>query len=186
MRLLAGAFTLLALAGCAAPAAEPLGAERDVARTAAAEGKQTPVLTCTSPEGFRVEHPASWSVNPGDVLPACSWFDPEPFVVPEQTDVRPALTLAVVADHDPERNYPDEVSRIVVQVDGRDALRVEQVTRAGLYPTGTPITSYALALGAGRTLLAEVVGLRGSDHAQQVAVLDAMMASLDVEDTQRA
>jgi hypothetical protein len=190
MRLLAGGFALVVLAGCAAPGQRAaLPAVDEQVRPAVTDaGAAGPVLgaTCTSPEGFQVDHPADWSVNSGDVLPPCSWFDPAPFVVPEATDARAAVTLRVLPAGDPELAFPDEVSRSTVPVGGRDALRVEQVTRAGLYPVGTPITSYVVDLGNGRVLLADTVGLPGTDPERDVAVLDAMMASLDVEDTLRA
>jgi hypothetical protein len=189
MRLVAGAFALLVLAGCAAPMEAAAPGTAVPARVAGPGTAETgPVLdaTCTSPDGFRVGHPADWSVNAGDVLPACSWFDPEPFDVPEATDARAAVTLRLLAGDDPELVFPDEVARTTVPVDGRDALRVEQVTRAGLYPVGTPITTYVVGLGDGRVLLADAIGLPGADHERDVVVLDAMMASLDVDDARRA
>src|SRR3712207_1392408 len=42
--------------------------------------------TCTSPAGYRVDYPRDWAVNEVGTLPACSWFDPEPFTVPEASD----------------------------------------------------------------------------------------------------
>lgn len=188
MRLLAGGFALLALAGCVAhpDAAAPEAVDARPAGAGTAADGPAPGATCASPEGFEVGLPADWSVNPGTVLPSCSWFHPEPFVVPEATDARAAVTLTVLPAGDPALAFPDEVARSTVQVDGRDALRVEQVTRAGLYPVGTPITSYVVDLGDGRVLLADTVGLPGSDPDEHVAVLDAMMASLTVDDTQRA
>ena len=190
MRLLVGAFALLVLAGCAAPAGRDVATTGvDAVRADGSHGGGAAAAlgaTCASPEGFRVDHPADWSVNDGEVLPACSWFDPEPFDVPEATDARAAVTIRLLPGDAPELAFPDEVARAIVPVDGRDALRVEQVTTAGLWPVGTPITSYVVDLPDGRVLLADVVGLPGSDHDRDVAVLDAMMASLDVDDTLRA
>ncbi|WP_142026033.1 hypothetical protein [Blastococcus colisei] len=131
-------------------------------------------------------HPADWSVNRGDVLPGCSWFAAEPFTVPEASDVRLAdITLSVQPGTDLFARWPDEIARSTVEVGGRPALRVEQVTGPGFYPEGTPITTYVVDLGPARdgdeVLVADTVGLPGSDHDRNVEVLDAMMASLALD-----
>ncbi len=146
--------------------------------------------SCTSPAGYRVDYPQDWSVNTEETLPPCSWFHPEPFTVPEASDVRTAaITLSVQQDVDLSAVWPDEVTRTTVDVDGREAIRVEQVTSAGLYPVGTRITSYAVDLSAsgnpGAALVADTVELPGFDYACNVEVLDAMMASLDLDGTDR-
>ena len=180
--LLAGACSLLLLAGCGSTVAESSGApEPSTGRTDVTAGVET--ARCASPEGFRVEHPADWHVNPGDVLPACSWFAAEPFTVPEASDVRVAdITLSVRPGSDLSVVWPDETARTVVEVAGRPALRVEQVAGPGFYPEGTPITTYVVDLGParahGEVLVADTVGLPGVDHDRNVAVLDAMMGSL--------
>jgi hypothetical protein len=128
-----------------------------------------------------VTHPADWQVNPGRVLPVCSWFAEEEFTVPEASGVRTAdITFAVrPAAELPTAEWPDETARTRVDVDGRDSVRLEQLTTLGFYPAGTPITTYVLDLQAdGTALVASTVGLPGTDYARNVAVLDAMMASL--------
>jgi hypothetical protein len=76
---------------------------------------------------------------------------------------------------------PGERARSALTVDGRDAVRVELTTEEGLYPVGTPITLYAVNLGGGRTLVADAVGSATPDHARDVAVLDAMVGTLDLD-----
>jgi hypothetical protein len=141
---------------------------------------------CDSREGFRVDRPADWSVNPGEVLPPCSWFAADPFPVPEASDVRIAdVTLTVEAGLERTTPWPDETARSTVEVAGRPAIRIEQVTGPGFYPAGTPITTYVVDLGPGRddgaVLVADTVGLPGSDYDRNVEVLDAMMASMRLE-----
>jgi hypothetical protein len=141
---------------------------------------------CASPEGFRIEHPADWHVNAGGVLPGCSWFAATPFTVPEASDVRVAdITLSVQPASDLTARLPDETARRTVEVGGRPALRLEQLTGPGFYPAGTPITTYVVDLGPARdgdeVLVADAVGLPGFDHVRNVEVLDAMMASLALD-----
>jgi hypothetical protein len=144
--------------------------------------------TCTSPAGFRVGFPADWSVNAGETVAGCSRFAPSDFDVPEATDVRvAAIAFSVeVAPFDRVAEArPDERARRELTVDGRDAVRIERVTQDGLYPTGTPITSYAIRLedadGGPRTLVADTVGVPALDHERNTEVLDEMVASLDLD-----
>jgi hypothetical protein len=183
--LLAGACSLLFLTGCGGTVAhESSGPEQEPARTDVTAGYGT--TRCDSPEGFRVEHPADWNVNPGDVLPTCSWFADEAFTVPEASDVRIAdITLSVRAGSDLPPFGPDETARRTVEVGGRPAVRLELVTGPGFYPEGTPITTYVVDLGPARdgdeVLVADTVGLPGFDHDRNIEVLDAMMATLALD-----
>jgi hypothetical protein len=192
----AAACSTLLLSGCGTPAGEtPPGGVATVEHAApapaaggagadgggAAEQDAAAVLgpVCTSPAGYSVARPAGWAVNSGAQLPPCSWFDPAPFTVPEGTDVRTAITLGVETGS-VDGVWPDERSRTALEVDGRPAQRIEQVTTAGLYPVGTPVTTYVVDLGNGRVLLADAVGLAAADHERNVRVLDEMMRSLEL------
>jgi hypothetical protein len=181
----AAAAPLIALAACASPATGPAPQAVGVspaAQAVAATHPEDDANSCTSSAGYRVEFPADWSTNEDGVLPACSWFGPgEQVVVPEASDVRTTpVTLqaldAPLAEAAPV--YPDEVARTELEVDGRAAVRTEQVTTLGLYPEGTRITTWALDLGA-RTLVADAVELPGGDHERAVAVLDEMVETLE-------
>ena len=196
--LLAGACSVLLLAGCGTTEAEtsvaatPAGNSSGAAVTEPVTTSADPVATggttrCQNPAGFSVAYPADWSVNSGEVLPACSWFDAEAFVVPEASDIRTAaITFSVEPADGLGSPWPDETGRAPVQVGGRPALRVEQVAGPGFYPAGTPITSYVVDLGGqGEVLVAATVGLPGADHAANVAVLDALMASLVLDGAPR-
>ncbi|MGY1680288.1 hypothetical protein [Geodermatophilus sp. SYSU D01176] len=184
LRGTAAAVPLLALAACASPATgaapEAVGVS-PAARAVAATSPQDDANSCTSPAGYRVEYPADWSTNADGVLPACSWFGPGEFVVPEASDVRTApVTLQVVDAPLTEVAVPmpDEVTRTELEVGGRQAVRTQQVTTVGLYPEGTRITTWALDWD-GRTLLADAVELPGGDHERAVAVLDGMVEGLE-------
>lgn len=183
--LLTGACSLLFLTACGGTVAptssgpDPAPARTDV--PAVAE-----TARCASPEGYRVEYPVDWQVNPGDILPGCSWFAAEPFTVPEASDVRVAdITLSVQPVSALSARLPDETARSTVEVGGRPALRLELVTGPGFYPEGTPIITYVVDLGPARegeeVLVADAVGLPGVDHDRNVEVLDAMMASLALD-----
>jgi hypothetical protein len=191
--LLAGACLTL-LAGCAAPATGQ-GAAPDV--QAAPSGGVLPVeavqpaadgdegargASCTGPAGVRVSYPADWSVNPGDTVPACTMFAPEPFAVPPHTDARVASVVLSVSDlpfEEAAAPTPDETTRTDEVVDGHPAVRTELVAGPGLWPEGTPSTRWVVDLGE-RTLVADAVGLPPFDHERDVAVLDAMMRDLAV------
>ncbi|SFE04879.1 hypothetical protein SAMN05216574_10224 [Blastococcus tunisiensis] len=144
--------------------------------------------TCTSPAGFSVGYPSDWAVNSGETVPSCSRFAPANFNVPEATGARIAATafsIEPVAFDRVTQERPGEMSREQLTVDGRDAVRIERETQDGLYPAGTPITSYAIPLEDGesgpRTLVADTVGLPAFDYQRNVAVLDAQVESLDLD-----
>lgn len=144
--------------------------------------------SCSSPAGFSVGHPADWAVNSGEAVPACSRFNPNDFDVVQSSDVRVAATafsIRPVPFNRAAQERPDELAREQVTVDGRDAVRIERETQDGLYPAGTPITSYAIPLEDGedgpRTLVADTVGLPGFDYERNVEVLDAQVRSLDLD-----
>ncbi len=184
LRATTGAAPLLALAACASPVTGPAPEAVGVspaAQAAAVVQAQDGTSSCTGPAGYRVAFPADWSTNEAGVLPTCSWFGPGDVVVPEASDVRTApVTLQVVDGPLTEVAVPvpDEVTRTELEVGGRQAVRTQQVTTLGLHPEGTRITTWALDLD-GRTLLADAVELPGGDHERAVAVLDAMVETLE-------
>lgn len=215
---LTGVCALLILSGCAGgndtdpaagtaapggtgtpepPTSEPGTSERGTSEPGTSEpgtsGSEDAggTATCEHPAGFRVSHPADWTVNPGEVLPECSWFAAESFDVPTATDARIAdITLRVVEGSRPPSRWGDVEDIRAVEVGGLTGLRLERVAGPGLYPTGTPILTYVVDLPstseAGRTLVASTVGLARFDHERGVEVLDAMMASLVLDSTDGA
>lgn len=143
--------------------------------------------TCTSADGgYAVEYPTGWSTNEGDVTEPCRFFHPEPFEVPQATEV---FGLAVTIGVEPvpfERvGAPDgmveeELSREETTVAGRPAVVVEtESTGEGLLPEGVRSYRYAVDLD-GRTLVAVTRDVEGLDYGRNQDVLDAMMESLEV------
>lgn len=139
--------------------------------------------TCTGPGGITVAHPADWAVNPGDVVAPCTRFAPEPFQVRPHSDVRLAAVVLAVEDlplASLAAPVPDEVARTDVVVDGRPAVRQVLLTGPGLHPEGTHLTRYLVDLGPAGTLVADAVQPPGPGTGEPVAVLDAMMAALEI------
>ncbi|MGY2075984.1 AMIN-like domain-containing (lipo)protein [Blastococcus sp. SYSU DS0828] len=144
---------------------------------------------CESPAGFALSYPESWAVNPGDTVPACTRFAPDPFTVPPGTDARVGAVTASVepAPFDRVANPAgaEELSRTDTTVGGRTAVRVERVSSGeGLWPEGVRTTSYVVDLGEGedgpRTLVVNTVGLPQFDYARNVRVLDRMVETLEL------
>lgn len=162
----------------------------DTTPTTAPPGEVTALSSeCTSPEGFTIRYPQEWATNPGDVLPPCSRFHPEPFEVPEATDERVA---AISAHIDPvpftQVAAPDEQSRpqrAATAVDGRQTARLAyEAGQDSLWPEGTPLTLYAVDLAGEEqqsTLLVETVGLPGFQYERNQRVLDRMARSIDLD-----
>lgn len=145
---------------------------------------------CESPEGYAVSYPASWEVNPGTEVPACSLFSPDSFEVPPATDARVAPISARVEGIPFDRlvttGRGEELSREEFTVDGRPAVRVERVTAGeGLWPQGLPVTRVVVDLGEGdgtaRALVLNTIGLPRFDYPRNVEVLDRMVASLTLD-----
>ncbi|TYP88460.1 AMIN-like domain-containing (lipo)protein [Blastococcus xanthinilyticus] len=143
---------------------------------------------CESPAGFSVAYPASWSVNSGLTVPACTRFAPEPFTVPAGTDARVGAITASVESIPFEAvvapGAAEELSREETVVDGRTAVRIERVSAGeGLWPEGVRSTSYVVDLGGGeegpRTLVVNTIDLREFDYSASVEVLDRMVQTLE-------
>ena len=123
-QMIAGACALLVLCGCGVNESRDPAAAPAPGTSPADIGGGSGTSDCTHPAGFRVSHPAEWSVNPGTTLPDCSWFAAESFDVPEATDVRIAdITLKVVEGPRPPSAWPDVTASTTVEVGGRPALR---------------------------------------------------------------
>lgn len=143
------------------------------------------LVACDAGEGITISAPAGWS-SAGP----CRWFHPEPFEVPEATDARFAaisahlepVPFAQIAAPEEER----DAERAVTAIDGLQAVRLDyDATGDGLYPPGTPITTYAVDVAPGveaepRTLLVDTVGVDDFDIERNRVVLDRMARSIDV------
>ena len=146
-----------------------------------------PTQTCSNTEaGYSIDYPAGWSTNAGDVTPPCRYFHPQPFEVPEATEV---IGLAVTIDVEevpfevvvaPDKLGEQELDREETTVAGRPAVRVETVsTGEALLPEGVRSYQYAVDLGAS-TLIAVTRDVEGLDYAGNRHILDQMVAGIEV------
>lgn len=143
---------------------------------------------CTSPDGFAVSYPGDWETNDGEMVAACTMFDPNSFTVPDGTDERvAAITLDL--ENLPYSTLNDTIdsdrvlSRDPVTVDGREAVRFEyRADGDGIVPDGTLITSYHIDLESEEgSLVANTIDYSTIDYERATRVLDRMVASLDLD-----
>lgn len=210
-------LTSLVAAGCAT-ADEPDGAQSPTptasptadgspspdasptATTSPTPGTTTPALgaSCTNSElGITISHPEGWHTNRGEVLPACSVFDPEPFELEEGTEI--PLDLAVVLQGSDRQfaTYADaddqpgtrELERRESTIDGRDAVAMllEATEDAPLLEPGTHLYRWAVDTGvdemtAVSTLLLVTYDRGEPDFDEKRRVLDAMVEGLELSD----
>jgi hypothetical protein len=155
--------------------------------TTTAAGAVALAQTCRA-DRYTVGYPAGWTTNPGKVVPLCRFFHPEPFTVPEGTEV---VDRAVILDVEsvPFARMAESIggpseevlSQRALAVSDRSALRVEVRSTDGLLPRGTPSLRYMIDLGDA-TLVAVTHGVEGADHERNRIVLEAMVASLVIPD----
>ncbi|MCD9623917.1 AMIN-like domain-containing (lipo)protein [Rhabdothermincola salaria] len=146
--------------------------------------------TCENPEvAYRVAHPEAWAVNDGTVVPPCSLFDPEPFEVPEATEVPTTIALSFFAEPAPFATVVSDSPAFVesdrrdATVDGRTALRQELVaTGEGLHNEGLSVVRWSIDLG-GETLIAQTHDIPDTEpgFAEAQRVLDRMVESLTID-----
>lgn len=145
--------------------------------------------TCEHPEGIQVSYPEGWHVNTGEILPACSAFDPEPFEVPEASEFLEAAALLSVEQVDFETiTGPDARAGEVLDerdqlIDGQDALRIEtESTGDALLPAGLRSTRWFVLLGENTTLTMVTHQVEGNDYERNRRVLDQMAERLELPD----
>jgi hypothetical protein len=140
---------------------------------------------CTDPDaGFRIEYPAGWRTNPGEVMPACSLFDPEPIRIEPATELpfdiavtirRENVAFATVTAEQPHRR---ELLREELPVDGRRAVRMEtELTEDMLRPAGSRSYRYYVEMD-GTTLIAETHDAGDLDYGRKQRILDGMVQTL--------
>jgi hypothetical protein len=171
------------LAACSAPPADvpkPPPAARKPVETLALSQR------CTNErDGFTVSYPAGWHTNGGEVIPACSVFDPEPVQVPPQSELPFDLAIVfgvqeVAFDRTPDPQFERVLSSERLTVGGRPALRAElEATGEGLADRGMRTLRYAIDLGGGRSLLASTNNTDAS-YARDQEILARMVETISV------
>lgn len=135
--------------------------------------------------GYTVDQPADWRTNPGDVVPRCSLFDPDPIDVPEGTEL--PITIAVSIDAENveasaitrDDRGSDVEARQEEQIAGRAATRLELVaTGDGLHRAGLRSTMWVVARSADTSLVFRTYAAGRPDYVEKQQVLDHMARSL--------
>ncbi len=150
------------------------------------DGQPAETTPCANEEdGFVVHYPADWHTNSGEVATECSYFNPEPFEVPEATEFfgaaidirREPADLEAIAGEDPATRVVESEE---VQVAGRPAVRREtEATGRALLPEGTRTYQYLVDVD-GETLVLATHDLDDHHFAQAREVLDDMAATLEL------
>ncbi|MBW3548439.1 MAG: hypothetical protein KY452_09940 [Actinobacteria bacterium] len=145
--------------------------------------------SCTNAEdGYSIQFPEGWSTNEGEVVPTCRFFHPQPFEVPEATEVF-GLAVTVKVDDVPFSRVAGEegslgervLSREETTVAGQQAVRVEaQSTGDVLLPEGVHTYRYHVEVGNG-TLTATTHDVGELDYEANKEVLDEMMETLELD-----
>ena len=174
------------LASCSAPTS-------DVPEPAPAAQTPAPALAlsqrCTNErDGFTVSYPAGWHTNSGEVMPACSAFDPEPVQVPPQSEM--PFEIAIVIDVEEvafeETATDSQFERVLSSerliIGGRPALRAEvEATGEGLADRGMRTLRYVLDLGNGRSLIA-TTHKTGPSYEREKETLARMIGTISMRE----
>lgn len=145
--------------------------------------------SCTNPEdGYSIQFPDGWFANEGELVPTCRFFHPEPFKVPEATEVFD-LAVTVRVDDVPFSRVASDVdslgeqvlSREEITVAGHQAVRVEaESTGDALLPEGVRSYRYHVEVDDG-TLTATTHDVGDLAYETNKEVLDDMMETLELD-----
>ncbi|MFA9446722.1 S-layer homology domain-containing protein [Egicoccus sp. AB-alg6-2] len=143
--------------------------------------------TCTSArDGYTVSLPAGWRTNAGDIVPRCTVFHTERFVLEPHSEIPGGLAVHLGTAPMDHEEAADEATRAergrrTDTAGGRTAIVVEAVDDGeGLYPAGTLVYTWyidAPDTAAAPTLIARTTSL-ARDYEANKRALDGMMASL--------
>lgn len=186
--VLLGGVALLTSCGADGSTPDPAVPGENVSVSPTPESSAGGVAECTNEEArYTVAYPDDWETNSGEIMPACSLFDPGRIEIGAGSEIPPDIAVMILREaapysavtaEDPSR---DDSSREPTTVDGKPALRVEGVTTGvGLYDRGMPAYHYFVDL-AGETLVASTFGAGSLDFESKKDVLDRMMASIRIQ-----
>jgi hypothetical protein len=142
---------------------------------------------CTNdPQGFTVSYPAGWHTNSGEVIPACSAFDPEPVQVPAQSEMPFDIAIVIGMQHVPfvrvggDPQFERVLSSERLTVAGRQALRAEvEATGEGLADRGMRTLRYTIDLGGGRSLIAST-NRTDASYERDKEILARMLETIEI------
>lgn len=181
--------TLLLLTACdARPQADLPRADLPPAQTdtlAAIDGNGDWQQCDNEHAGVVVSFPAGWRTNDGSVMPACSLFDPEPFVVPVASEIPEDIAVSITAQEVAFEVVAGSTFGLRVisserrDVAGRNGItRLVEHTGEGLHDRGLQSWQYIVDWGGGRTLIAESHSAGEPPFDAKRRALDAMMHRL--------
>jgi hypothetical protein len=154
------------LSACSAPTDDvPATTSTADAPPAAPQSAAQPLALsqrCTNEaHAFTISYPAAWHTNSGEVIPACSAFDPEPVQVPAQSEMPFDIAIVIGVHEVPfdragsDPRFERVLSSERLTIAGRPASRAEvEATGEGLADRGLRTLRYAIDLGGGRSLIA--------------------------------
>lgn len=188
-------ISLTVLAACSAPTSDTPAppAQQQPAQQQPAQQQPAPAPAlqlsqqCTNERaGFTISYPAGWHTNSGDVIPACSAFDPEPVEIPAQSEV-PFEIAVVIGAQDvafdktaTESQFERILSSERLTIAGRPAMRAEvEATGEGLADRGMRTLRYAIDLGSGRSLVAST-NRTGDSYEQEKEILGKMVETISL------
>jgi hypothetical protein len=183
------------LAACSAPATDvPAAGATDAQSSAPKPSASQPAAQplalsqrCTNePQGFTVSYPAGWHTNGGDVIPACSAFDPEPVQVPAQSEMPFDIAIVIGVQQVPfdragsDPQFERVLSSERLTIAGRPASRAEvEATGEGLADRGLRTLRYAVDLGGGRSLVAST-NRTDASYERDKAILARMLDTIEI------
>jgi len=180
----------VALAALVASCTDKLpGPLDDPGGTTTTEAAAPPDRKCLAPT-YSVEPPDGWEVNGPAEAPPCSYFHPEPFEVPQNTEVTgiaihmgyEETPFEVIVD--PDSSAQEVLDSRDTQVDGKDAVRMHlRSTGEGLLNKGVELVQWVVRAGDRRTFTATTIQAgafeAAGDFEANIEVLDAMVESLE-------
>jgi hypothetical protein len=141
-----------------------------------------------SVEGYAVDVPQDWFANPevtapegGDDIPECRYFAPAEFEVRPNSGLPPTVAIGFQLVDAIAPLGGTELSSRETTVGGHAALvREVQVTEGRFLPAGTLVYEYYISLDDSRYLWISTDSTRNGDYEDHTAVLDQMMATLEI------
>ena len=186
------AIMLLGLPGCEASTPE---GSADTSRgvlgsdTGSPAADAAPSLTaeCTnSRRRYRISYPEGWSVNTGEILPACSLFDSAPIRIARGTELPDDIAVAIMHEAASFARVTGEqrgvrvLTRTPTTVAGREAVRMEiESTGEALRDAGARSFMYVVNLGDA-SLILSTHDAGTLDFARKQRIVDAMVQTLEL------
>lgn len=140
---------------------------------------------CTNERGFVASYPATWVTNDGSVTLACSLFHPEPFMVPEGSEIPEDIAVSMHVEYMAFDDVAGSdfgirtLQREDTVVAGRRAVRrLVEHTGDGLYNRGLRTYAWFVEWGDGSTFIASSHDAGEPPFGEKRRVLDAMMGRL--------